>query len=112
MTISTLGLRPALYIAGALTLGACQTLGGGAADNERYTEIMTTPPGATVTIENYGQCESPCRISHDGVRQITIAKAGYRKKTYKVSPGAGKVNIVLELAAPSEDVETTTLPEL
>lgn len=106
--------RPAAIGAAALlavgqTLAGCQTLGGRA---PAYTEIVTTPPGATVTIENYGQCESPCRISHDARRRITVAKAGYVKQTFDVLPNAGEVRVILELAAPSEKVEETTLPEL
>lgn len=99
----------ALTISALLT--ACQTLLSGR-DGSAYTEIITVPDAASVTIEGFGTCQSPCRMTHDVPRTVTIAKAGFIKQSFVVKPGAGKVRVQLELAAPSEDVEATALPEL
>ena len=92
----------------AVALAGCQTLSFG----KKYTTIESIPVGATVSIEGYGECETPCTIQHDVVRTIVVAKAGYLPQKFNVSPGAGKVRVRLELAAPTEGVDQQTLPDL
>ena len=92
----------------ALLTGGCATLGGGAST----VEVITTPPGALLTIDGVGSCETPCPVKLDGPRRARIAKAGYVSLTVTLSPGRRAVTIPLELAAPSEPVDTTALPDL
>lgn len=88
-------------------LAACETLGG-----SKTTEIVTTPPGALVRIEGYGECTSPCVIEFDGPRTILIAKAGYKAQRLELKPGKSRIEIPLELVAPTADVEEAEIPEL
>ena len=89
-------------------LTGCMTLGGGSST----MLVNTDPPGALVTIEGFGECESPCTVRLDAPRKARVAKAGFLSKTYVLSPGSREVTIPLELAAASDDVDTTTLPDL
>lgn len=97
-----------MMFSAVLFLSACQTLGFG----PKYTTIESEPVGATVTIDGYGDCETPCTIQHDVVRTVVVAKAGYIPQKFEVSPGAGTVRVKLELAAPTEGVDQQTLPDL
>ncbi|HXI87569.1 MAG TPA: PEGA domain-containing protein [Parvularculaceae bacterium] len=108
---------PARFLAVAIALGllaGCKTLsladigikGAGAP----ITRIETDPPGATVRVEGYGECISPCTIGLDGPRQIIIAKAGYKAQHLELTPGQSRVKFKLELAAPTTNVESTDLP--
>lgn len=92
-----------------LTIGAaaCQTTSGA-----QLTVIETTPPGARVNVEGYGECVAPCSIEHDAPRRVTIAKVGFRKQTIVINPGDRRVRIDLELAAPSGEVVADDLPPL
>lgn len=89
----------------ALSLGACATTPG-------VVEIVSEPTGALVTVEGYGECETPCTIGLDGPRNVTVAKAGFLPKRFIVAPGAGRVKVALDLAAPTEKVDEETLPDL
>lgn len=75
-------------------------------------DIETTPPGATVTLEGFGQCETPCSIEIGETRRVTVAKAGYKPVRLSVPPNSRDISILLELAAPTDEVDTTTLPDL
>ena len=84
----------------------CATTNGG------VTRLTTTPPGATATIGAYGECETPCTAQVVSPVTITFAKIGYTPQTIRVEPGRRAVAVDLELAAPTEAVEETGLPEL
>lgn len=95
-----------LFIAAAL--GGCQTFGGAG----NLLSLQTDPPGALVVIEGAGQCETPCTIKLDGPQKARIAKAGFVTQYLTLSPGKKEIIVPLELAAASDDVDTTELPEL
>lgn len=103
----------AIFAALAL-VGGCKTLSladigiGGA--GAPITRIVTDPPGATVRVEGYGECASPCTIGLDGPRQIIVAKAGYKAQRFQLSPGKPVVRVKLELVAPTKGVESDELP--
>jgi hypothetical protein len=92
--------------------GFCLAATGCFATGGETRTIKSTPSGALVQIAGYGDCETPCTIKLDGRRDVTVAKAGYKAQRFGVSPGGGDVNVILELAAPTEEVATETLPEL
>ena len=98
-------MRLILSIALTMILSGCLTLGGN-------REIRSTPSGALVTLPGFGECETPCTIKLDRTRRITIAKAGYKQRLVDIEPGGGPVTIPLELAAPTADVDSQTLPDL
>ncbi len=98
-------MRFLLSIALMVMLGGCMTLGDS-------REIRSTPSGALVTLPGFGECETPCTIKLDRTRRITIAKAGYKPRLVDIEPGGGPVTIPLDLAAPTEDVDSQTLPDL
>ncbi|NWG93183.1 MAG: PEGA domain-containing protein [Parvularculaceae bacterium] len=99
------------FLAAALMFAGCETLdlGGG---TTTMVLVTTTPAGALVTVENFGACEAPCTVEIDAPRTITVAKAGYTPQRLVLSPGKKKVEIVLELSAPTTAVDETELPEL
>ncbi|GAB4522956.1 MAG: hypothetical protein Kow00133_10760 [Amphiplicatus sp.] len=99
------GLRRIVLSAAALSAGACATTPG-------VVEIVSEPPGALVTVEGYGECQTPCTIGLDGPRDVTVAKAGFLPKRFAVAPGAGRVKVALDLAAPTEKVDEEALPDL
>ena len=92
----------------AFLLGGCVTVGGGTATRM----IVTEPPGAVLTIDGAGECETPCSVKLAGPLRARIAKAGFVATTVTLTPGRGDIVIPLELAAPSTGVDTTALPEL
>jgi len=102
-----LAVRTACYAAMTLSLTGCLTLMGGGG-----IEVETLPPGALVTVEGVGECESPCSIKLSQPRRVTIAKAGYKPVHLRVTPETDDFTIELTLAAPTEEVDTTTLPDL
>jgi hypothetical protein len=91
-------------------LSGCQTLsfGGGSS----VTTIDSDPTDAHVTVEGYGECDTPCTVGHDVDRMVTVAKAGYKPQRFVIKPGSKRVRVVLEKSAPTKDVESITLPEL
>ncbi len=97
----------------ATTIGVLALAGSGclATGGETRT-IKSTPTGAQVQVEGYGDCDTPCTVKLDGMREITVAKAGFKAQRFRIAPGGGDVNVVLELAAPTSDVATEALPEL
>ena len=74
-------------------------------------KITSSPSGALVQMAGFGECETPCTVKIDGPRDITVAKAGYNPKRLRIQPG-GDINVDLDLAAPTEDVDAVTLPDL
>lgn len=98
-------MRIFLLISLSAMLSGCLTLGGG-------REIRSAPSGALVTIAGFGECETPCKLKLDRTRRITIAKAGYKPRLVDIEPTGGPVTIPLELAAPTEEVDTQSLPDL
>ena len=100
-----------LIIAVAIfALAGCQTLsfGGGSS----VTTIESDPNGANVTVEGYGECNTPCTVGHDVDRMITVAKTGYKPQRFVIKPGSKRVRVELEQSASTEDVEATAMPEL
>ena len=98
--------------AAALAVTLSAGCAGGQLGGARTTLVETAPPGASVIVEGYGRCTAPCTVEHDGVRRLTIAKAGYRKIEAEIEPGVGRALFTMELAAPSGDVEATELSPL
>lgn len=78
----------------------------------RLTQVTTEPPGALVTIVGFGECESPCVIEHDAPREIVVAKAGFKPRTLTITGKTKSVELKLELAAPTEQVDERVLPDL
>ncbi|MEL7486716.1 MAG: PEGA domain-containing protein [Pseudomonadota bacterium] len=93
-------------LAGALVLGGCVTSGGNG------TLITSTPSAANVSAPGFTDCETPCRMTLSSTTRITVAKAGYTPQRFDVKPGKRKVAVTLELAAPTEDVDESALPDL
>ena len=91
----------------AFALAGCAT-----APKSTITEITSDPPGAEVQIEGFGTCVTPCRIEIDRPRNITVAKAGFLAERFQIAPGEKLVELKLKLAAPTKDVDKSTLPDL
>ena len=102
-----LAIRATCCAAITFFLPGCLTLMGGGG-----IEVETMPPGALVTVEGVGECESPCSIKLGQPRRVIIAKAGYNPVQLHVTPETDDFTIELTLAAPTEEVDTTTLPDL
>ncbi len=95
-----------------LILTTMVLLNGCLATSGAMRSFTSTPSGATVTIDGYGACETPCTVKLDGDRKVTVAKAGYKAQRFGVKPGGAPVNVILELAAPAGVVDAETLPDL
>lgn len=91
-----------------LATSACLTTGrtGG------LTTISSKPDGAVVRMEGFSDCLTPCAFEISHPVNVTVAKAGYKAQRFQVKPGKRNIKIDLELAAPTENVEETGLPEL
>lgn len=74
--------------------------------------ITSDPAGALVRIEGYGECETPCTVKLNRRHEVTVAKAGYVAQRFGILPGRNNVHVILELAAPTSDVDAEALPEL
>ncbi len=103
-------VRAAFVSAICIFASGCQTINFGA-DNT-LTLVTTEPAGAIVRVEGFGECEAPCTIELDAPRNLTIAKAGYKPQSFVLQPGKRKVDVILELSAPTTNVDTTELPEI
>jgi PEGA domain len=99
-------MRVILILATVVFLSGCLATSGG------MRSFTSMPSGATVTIDGYGACETPCSVKLDGYRKVTVAKAGYKAQRFGVNPGGAPVNVILELAAPAGVVDSETLPDL
>ena len=95
----------AMSVAAAILFSGCVSTG-------TTRTIESTPPGASVTIKGFGECETPCTVKLDGRRSVTVAKAGYKAQRFDILPGAEPVVVILELAAASEEVDSVELPRL
>ena len=89
----------------AAALSGCLTTGG-------VREIRSTPAGAFVVVEGYGECETPCTVKLDSPRRIRVAKTGYVTQDFILDPKGGALTIPLELAAASTVVDSAELPDL
>lgn len=98
-------MRISFIAAAILLLGGCASTGG-------LRTINSTPPGALVTVEGYGECETPCTVKLDGSRRVTVAKAGYKAQRFYISPKGSAVEVILELAAPAGEIDKTALPAI
>lgn len=90
----------------------CVTDGLGAGPRARNVNVVTTPPGAVLTIDGAGECETPCIVRLDGPKQARLAKAGFIAMNVVLTPDKRTIAIPLELAAPSGAVDAAALPEL
>lgn len=90
----------------ALAASGCLTTSGG------VRRIESDPTGALVTVEGYGECETPCTVRLDERRRITVAKAGYAAQRFFIAPDGPPVKVTLDLAAASDDVDAEALPEI
>lgn len=99
MRQSIIFLCLSLLPTGCLTSGATRT-------------IIVDPPDATITVDGFGECASPCTVKLDQRRTIRIARIGYLPQKFDIAPGNDPVFVTLELAAPSQDVDETELPQL
>ena len=97
-----------LAVAASLVAG-CQTLGGG---GNTVTLIDSKPPGALVRVEGFGECETPCRVEIEKPRMVTVAKAGFNAQRFQIVPKRKRVDVILELVAPTTNVDSTELPDL
>ncbi len=103
-------MRRIAILTALVLLGACKTfdLGSG----QKVTLITSEPQGAYVNVEGLGECETPCRVALDGPRMVTIAKAGFKPQRIQIAPASKRIKVVLELVAPTKDVESKELPEV
>ena len=101
-------MRIKATIAGAagLALTGCLATGG------EVRTITSQPDGALVRIDGFGECETPCTVKLDGRREVTVAKAGYKAQRFGITPGNRDIHVILDLAAPTQDVDAETLPSL
>lgn len=107
-------MKSALRLAAGAALiaaGGCQTLDLGLG-GPKMTEVVTDPPGATMQVLGFGECETPCTVELDKPRTVTIAKAGFKALRFDLDPGKSRLNIKLELVAATEGVDETALPEI
>jgi hypothetical protein len=100
-------LKFPILIVASLTASACNTFG-----RTTLTLVASDPPGALVRVEGFGECEAPCTVEIDRPRVITVAKAGYNPQRLTIAPGQRRVDVALELSAPTTGVEAEELPEL
>lgn len=98
-----------LTVAAVALVAGCVTNGKA---TRGVTLITSEPTGALVTVEGYGECETPCSVEADAVRSVTVAKAGFLPVRFDLVPGKKRVALKLELAAPTEGVDEGELPEL
>jgi hypothetical protein len=103
-------LRVLTILTGIFAAAGCQTLSIG--DGNTLTLVSTEPAGAVVRVEGFGECVAPCTIELDAPRNITIAKAGYAPQRFVLQPGKRRVDVVLELSAPTTGVDESQLPDL
>ena len=95
-----------------LALTAGLFVSGCLATSGDVRKITSDPPGALVTVQGYGECETPCKVRLDDHRNVTVAKAGYKAKRFVMGPSGPPLKVRLELAAASDDVDAETLPDL
>jgi|GEM_PF-3090032 len=100
-------MKRILTVIALISMTACATVGGSG-----LTTITSTPSNATVQIDGFKDCETPCAIRIEFPADVTVAKAGYTAERFRLTPGKRSVDVELELAAPTEGVEETELPEL
>lgn len=112
-------MRPVLaltVLALAGGLAACETGTGAAgsmATTSPYLQIESDPTGALVTFPDKSSCETPCTVEVTYDMVITVAKIGYKPRSYNAPTGAsGDLMVTLEEAAPTTAVEETALPDL
>ncbi len=93
---------------GALFLAACEIV-----PEAPSMLIKTEPSEAQLTFDTGFVCTSPCKVVLRAPMKVKIAKAGYKAQEKTLSQTvSGEVIWVLELAAPTTNVEEESLPEL
>ena len=101
-----MGLKFLVIGVSSLALGGCLATGG------KVRTIDSNPPGATVTIDGYGECTTPCKVKLDQRRNVTIGKPGFKAQRFAISPDGPTVKVNLELVAKTSDVNSSTLPDI
>lgn len=97
----------AILSAGAMfAASACMTTG------PQVVSVTSDPAEALVRIDGFGECTTPCNVEVDKPRDAVVAKAGFLAQDIVLTPDRRKMHIILELAAPTEGVESDTLPEV
>jgi hypothetical protein len=99
-------MRPLLLLP-ALLIAACETT-----PSNTLVRVETTPPGAVLSIDGFGECETPCTIEIDREREAQLAKAGFNPQKIILRPGVKTLAIAMELAAPTTTVDEASIPEL
>ncbi|MCI5044959.1 MAG: hypothetical protein MRY72_09700 [Aquisalinus sp.] len=78
-----------------------------------YLTISSAPTEALLKFGDGSTCTTPCPLYVTENLTMTIAKAGYIAQEWTLIEGqTGYLQINLELAAPTEEVEETALPDL
>ena len=104
----TFGAVPAMLSLMALT--ACEVTP--AYDSNKLV-VDSIPQGALVSFPDGSTCETPCPVLVTEPVQMTIARAGYKAEQRELLAGmTGTMTIIMELVAPTTEVEETALPEL
>lgn len=99
-------MRMSIFALAALPLSGCLTTSG------EVSQINSTPPGALVSVNGVGECETPCTVELNQLRRVTIAKAGYKPFRFVLPPDGRDISVELELVAPTEDVDAVALPDI
>lgn len=109
MKINTL----ALGILSAMSLAACTVTTTPVPPENPIMLINTVPSEAQLTFDTGFVCTSPCKVELPYPMTVKVAKAGFvpQENLLEWLP-AEEVIWVLELAAPTTEVEEQALPEL
>jgi hypothetical protein len=90
-------------------LAACVT----ETETSPYLIVETVPSGALLSFPDGTTCETPCPVYISEPLTMRVAKAGFLSVTRDLAPGmTGRTTIILELAAPTMEIEESTLPDL
>ena len=98
-----------IAIVAAIVLTGCQTTGP---NGGTLISVTTKPADAQLTVEGYGACQTPCTVELQKPRRATLAKAGFQKEEILLHTDRRRVHIPMRLSAPTEEIETDTLPDL
>ncbi|MCI5046207.1 MAG: hypothetical protein MRY59_01800 [Aquisalinus sp.] len=96
-----------IILASLLFMAGCETA------TVDYLTISSAPAEALLKFGDGTTCTTPCPLYVTENLTMTIAKAGYIAQEWTLIEGqTGYLQINLELAAPTEEVEETALPDL
>ena len=98
--------RSPILLTALFAVTGCMTTGS------KIVSITSDPTDALVRVDGFGECNTPCSVEVDAPRSALVAKAGFEAQKIILSPKRARAHVVLKLAAPTEDVESTTLPDV